>query len=562
MKVIRKLILKESAFIMRKQTKLVAVLSAAALLAIGASMTSMAAQGWQQEGDDWYYYDNNGDAVTEEWKKSGNNWYYLGDEGYMMKNYLLTDENDNVYYLDGNGVMVTNAWVAVAPDEDDDEEDAPDHYWYYFQANGRAVRQTGESVKKKTINGKTYGFDEDGKMLYGFVDIDGAKLNSEDNPFMNAVYYFGTEDDGAMHQGWLQYMDGSDENAQVGWEKDYDDLTELWFYFNPSNGKKVAGDEEAASKTINGNKYLFDEHGVMISGWNTASDSDAANGNADKYFNEETQGWLSKNRWVWAVPSEEIDPKDNDEENSRWFYVDGSGKTYKNGIKKVKASGNKKYAFDVNGVMLSGLVTYDEDAEKIVDIDMDETDGDDILGMELNGAELYFFGDEETDGSMKTGKNVKVDLADDTYTMAFSKNGAALNEIDSSKIYINGMLVKAEEGSKYQAVYDVTETSANGVTWKESSKDDPEAVEAKEFTKGILEGKVAADVIPGLEGNEDDQYPNFVVSESGTIVKPGKKVKDENDNYFAVNENGEIRYFKGDNASKMADAWRESGEEK
>ena len=34
---------KESAFIMRKQTKLVAVLSAAALLAIGASMTSFAA---------------------------------------------------------------------------------------------------------------------------------------------------------------------------------------------------------------------------------------------------------------------------------------------------------------------------------------------------------------------------------------------------------------------------------------------------------------------------------------------------------------------------------------
>ena len=34
---------------MRKQTKLVAVLSAAALLAIGASMTSLAATGWQEE---------------------------------------------------------------------------------------------------------------------------------------------------------------------------------------------------------------------------------------------------------------------------------------------------------------------------------------------------------------------------------------------------------------------------------------------------------------------------------------------------------------------------------
>ena len=34
---------------MRKQTKLVAVLSTAALLAIGASMTSFAATGWQEE---------------------------------------------------------------------------------------------------------------------------------------------------------------------------------------------------------------------------------------------------------------------------------------------------------------------------------------------------------------------------------------------------------------------------------------------------------------------------------------------------------------------------------
>ena len=45
---------------MRKQTKLVAVLSAAALLAIGASMTSFAAAGWQEENGTWVYYDKDG----------------------------------------------------------------------------------------------------------------------------------------------------------------------------------------------------------------------------------------------------------------------------------------------------------------------------------------------------------------------------------------------------------------------------------------------------------------------------------------------------------------------
>ena len=53
---------------MRKQTKLVAVLSTAALLAIGASMTSFAAQGWAEEDGTWGYYDKNGDKVTESWK--------------------------------------------------------------------------------------------------------------------------------------------------------------------------------------------------------------------------------------------------------------------------------------------------------------------------------------------------------------------------------------------------------------------------------------------------------------------------------------------------------------
>ena len=54
---------------MKKQTKLVAVLSTAALLAIGASMTSFAATGWAEEDGTWVYYDRNGDKVTDKWAK-------------------------------------------------------------------------------------------------------------------------------------------------------------------------------------------------------------------------------------------------------------------------------------------------------------------------------------------------------------------------------------------------------------------------------------------------------------------------------------------------------------
>ena len=58
---------------MKKQNKLLAVLSMSALLAIGASMTAFAADGWvaienEDAGDEdepdyyWYYFQSNGKA--------------------------------------------------------------------------------------------------------------------------------------------------------------------------------------------------------------------------------------------------------------------------------------------------------------------------------------------------------------------------------------------------------------------------------------------------------------------------------------------------------------------
>jgi hypothetical protein len=55
--------------IMRKQTRVVAVASAAALLAIGASITSFAATGWVKEEGQWYFYDKDGNRVEDEYKK-------------------------------------------------------------------------------------------------------------------------------------------------------------------------------------------------------------------------------------------------------------------------------------------------------------------------------------------------------------------------------------------------------------------------------------------------------------------------------------------------------------
>ena len=105
---------------MRKQTKLVAALSATALLAIGASAVTFAA-GWNNSTGEWQYLDNEGNAVADAWRKSGDYWFYLGSDGNMAKNEVVQN-NDDYYFVNGDGAMVTNQWVSF----DESTEDGND----------------------------------------------------------------------------------------------------------------------------------------------------------------------------------------------------------------------------------------------------------------------------------------------------------------------------------------------------------------------------------------------------------------------------------------------------
>ena len=520
---------------MRKQTKLVAVLSAAALLAIGASMTSFAAAGWQEENGQWYYYNANGDYVVNDWKKSGNNWFWLGEDGAMVTDSLVEDGN-YYYYVNANGAMVTNAWVAVAPGEDDYEDNAPDHYWYYFGSNGKAYRASDNSkgLTIKTINGKKYGFGTDSKMVYGFVTEDGQK-NQDENPFVDAMYYFGTEDDGAMHTGWLPYTDGSDLTSGYMDDREYSDMDEMWFYFKPSNGQmiKSTNGEKLKTQSVNGNKYGFDENGVMVYDW-TGTDvatKNVATESGTKFFSEQTDGHLKKKTWIYAVPTEEMDAAmqntDNEDETSRWFYADATGKTAKAQIKSING---KKYLFNAVGEMESGLQWVWAGDPKDIDpldfianedvngVDLPTSDGAEISDLtNTQGYELYYFsGDGEADGSMKTGKNIKIDLDDDTYTFGFKSNGIAYN-------YNRPVL----------------DSAGNQRTDKDGNLMYEGLVSNKIYKNGILQ-KATSDerykLVNGLQGETSE----YLVGTSGTIVGKKKYVKDGNDDWWAVTPDGTV----------------------
>lgn len=462
---------------MRKQTKIAVGFSAAALLAVGASMTSLAASGWVNEGGSWYYYNSNGDYVTDSWKSYNGQYFYLGDDGEMLTSTLIED-GDNHYYVDANGAMVKNTWVAVPAD--DDEELDVEYRWYYFGSTGKAYRKS----YGKTINGKKYGFDEDGKMLFGYVeDASYTILNDEDDPILSADYYYGTNEDGARHTGWLQYTD-----ALTDKDEDY-----YWFYFNTSNGKKVV----STMKSINGKKYSFDADGIMDFKWTEATVGGQYQ--SATWFGQLSDGSLAKSAWIWNKPYENgtlqstID--DYDDETPRWFRTTSGGALVKDGTKKVNS---KWYVFDADGVMRTGLVALSDpdgavSGSKLVKAyDMDEVTADDLYNDNYGKAIHYFSEDEERDGSMKTG-TIKIELADDEYTFCFNKNtGAAKHGYDKSnkKVYQDGILQDAGD-DKYDVVTDVT------------------------------------------TGND------YLVGSSGSIIKSVNKYKDANDKYYIYTKSGD-----------------------
>ena len=543
---------------MRKQTKLVAVLSTAALLAIGASMTSFAATGWAEEDGTWVYYDKNGDRVTESWKKSGDNWYWLDDNGEMATDQLIEDD-DNYYYVNENGAMVSNQWVAIE-NEDAGEDDEPDHYWYYFQANGKAYKRSDSasdtSISAKTINGKKYAFDTEGRMLYGWVDA--GERQTDDDAWKNCLYYFGDEDDGAMSIGWRQISitDDEAEDAQPGdefWDEDQD----RWFYFQSSGKKKAAKEGESyTDKSINGKKYGFDEYGRMVASWYTEATASVASqgvstySNTFMYFNSPEDGARYTKGWFKVVPGYYLQQSKYEDGSEYWYYADGDGQIYSNVIKTIKG---KKYAFDNFGRMIDGLVflemadgtTTSEIVRKLDDDDdnhpYDTEDNFDQFvkdfADDINDHTLrcYYFGSSD-DGAMKTGKQT-VTIDGDSFTFKFKTGsnlkGTGLVGEDDDKLYMAGKQVKADKDDKY-TVYKFDKNNNSVVE-----------MSATEFLRECTDGGIYDDDKEETVYTVDaDKYNNYnengiyyyLINTSGTILKNKTNAKDADDYKFNVNK--------------------------
>ena len=563
---------------MRKQTKLVAVLSTAALLALGASMSSFAATGWQEENGTWVYYNKSGDLETEKWEKSGDNWFYLNEDGEMATD-VVVEYSDNYYYVDENGAMATNKWVSVENDDydgGDDDDEEPMNHWYYFGSNGKAYKSssTGNSASFKAVNGKKYVFDDEGKMLYGWIDESGDRVTGDDK-WRDGVYYCGDENDGAQRVGQWEYLDIVDNSYDgtvdpgVSSNNLFDDEDQTRYFYFKTNGKKMTSEK---GKTINGKKYSFDADGRMNAEWVNweatpneakATDSTAttSQGNAVytkgfRYYGNPEDGARVTKGWFQVVPDSYLSKDDYDDDENNWYYSDKDGKLVASEIKTING---KKYAFDSYGVMKDGLVAIKFVGNSTTDIedvagdddlsaynfDTEDEFKDNVSGLYTDtdaNYRLYYFGSGD-DGAMKTGKqNVTID--GDSFQFLFNKSGSTKGQgkfgVDDDKYYLGGMLLKADKDDKYSVVKATTvdgEYKEIKLLTTEKFLDD-DGVEVKKVSKTGYTEYYEVTAADKTEGNKKVTYR--LVNTSGNVQKSKSKAKDGDDRCYKVEGSKEI----------------------
>ncbi len=488
-----------------KKTKIAALIGAAAILTAGAAFTSMAATtGWQQENGTWVYYDKYGDYLTEGWAKSGSYWYWLDEDGHLATDQIIEDDG-NYYYVNEDGVMVSNQWVLA--DNTDDAEGFEDQIWYYFQPSGKAYKASeGNAYSWKTVNGKKYAFDEEGRMLFGWLNREGMMdKESADSNYEEGIFYCGDNMDGARRTNAWEKMNVDADGEDKDW----------WFYFG-SNGEKVSG----TTKKINGVSYAFDDDGHMASEWvdtsgSTDSSASAAIGDY-RYFSSPESGAKYTKGWFQVVPAEHVNNPDYEDDTAHWFYAKGIGELYASTLKTIN---NKTYGFNEKGEMVSGLYwsgreddgswffTKVEDGGAL-DFDAVTEVGTSMIPNAENREGLRYFGDEQTDGSMKTG-SVTIDYDGESHKMKFqtsgSLKGCGVNGKDGSYCYVNGVKIEADADQKYQ-LFEIDENK--NIVGK--------GINASQYQEGT-------------------SY--YCLSSTGSIIKSGTKT-DADDYKITVGKNG------------------------
>ena len=202
---------------------------------VKSNSSSTVTSGWVQKDGVWYYYDEQGNPVTNTWKGS----YYLKSDGKMAQSewvydasyqswyYLKSDgsyarnEWQGSYYLKSNGKMAQSEWIY----------DASYQSWYYLKSDGSYARNEWQG---------SYYLKSNGKMAQSEWVYDKS------------------------YQSWY-YLKSDGSYARNAWQGSY---------YLKSDGKM------AQSEWVDGGRYYVDGSGL----WNSNSDSNTKVTNKGLYY--------------------------------------------------------------------------------------------------------------------------------------------------------------------------------------------------------------------------------------------------------------------------------------
>ena len=264
---------------------------------------------WLRDGDDWYYFEKNGDAVTG-WREIKGNWFYFYENCKLAIDTWIGD-----CYVNEDGVwepdVLKNEWILSG------------NRWWYRHGDGSYTTSDWE-----TIDGKKYYFDSLGWMVTGWKWIDAE------------CYYFAPS--GALATNtWVDnyYVDETGAWIPEATRNEWILSGNRWWYRH-GDGSYTVSDWEL----IDGNWYYFDEMGWMVTGWRwiedkcyylTSSGALATNTWIDNYYVDETGAWipevtrdewvLSGNRWWYRHGDGSYTVSDWELINDKWYYFDESG---------------------------------------------------------------------------------------------------------------------------------------------------------------------------------------------------------------------------------------------